>query len=460
MIKLIINDREITTDVSPTTPLVDFFRENQRLLGTKIGCREGDCGACTAIIGELVDGKVQYRSVASCLMPIINVHGKHVVTIEGINPETGLNPIQNAFKVHGGTQCGFCTPAFIMSLTDLALSNKDITMYNLESSVDGNICRCTGYKSIQKALEDLVSLLGKRDKKNPTKWLVKNGFVPPYFEEIEERLKSLDAKKLVCENPDYIVAGGTDIYVEEFDNVVKASNPLSVWDMPELKGIIVKDGKCDLGASTTIEEMRHDPELKKIFPKLEEYTKLHSSTIIRNMATLAGNFVNGAPVGDMTSIFMALDAVLVTDKREILLKDLYCGYKKTILEKREIVKRVLFDAPDKNSFFHFEKISKRRFLDISVVNSAMKIVVNKGVIQHVSAAAGGVGPTIIFLEKMCDFLKGQKLSNETFRRANEIAQTEISPRSRADYKRLSVKTQLFSHMSKAAPKDITLEALV
>jgi xanthine dehydrogenase small subunit len=152
MIRFILNNQEIGTDLSPGTTVLDFVRYHQNLKGTKIGCREGDCGACTILIGELVGNEVRYRTMTSCLMPLANAAGKHIVTIEGINPEDGsLTPVQQAMVDESGTQCGFCTVGFVMSLTGFCIDQTEKAPEMAVSAVDGNICRCTGYKSIERA---------------------------------------------------------------------------------------------------------------------------------------------------------------------------------------------------------------------------------------------------------------------------------------------------------------------
>lgn len=464
MISLIVNDREVCTDVAPSTPLIDFLRINQRELGTKIGCREGDCGACTVLIGEMKDGALVYRSVTSCLMPIINVNGKHVVTIEGINQPEGLGAIQERFLEHGGTQCGFCTPGFLMALTGFAMSDVELNYYNAIASVDGNICRCTGYKSITTAIKDIVEQLKKRDKKKPIKWLVNENFLPEYFATIEEKVKSLSPAVVDEAGATLFVAGGTDLYVEEFDEMITADKIKTLAEREDLKGIVIEGEVVTIGAATTVEEMRNSEMMTKVFPELERQSRLISSSHIRNMATVGGNIVNGAPIGDITVTMMAMDATLHIDnnglKREVKLKNFYTGYKTADLKEGEILEFISFELPGKETAFSFEKVSKRTYLDIAVVNSAMRLQLKGDSIDDATFITGGVGATVLSLDKTCEFLKGQKISNDTFRKANEIAQSEISPRSRAEYKRLLVKTQLFNHMSKAAPKALSLEALV
>ena len=163
MIRFILNEKEIATDLPSGMVLLDFIRYHQHLPGTKIGCREGDCGACTVLVGEIVDGHMQYESMTSCLMPIGNANGKHIVTIEGINFADELNPIQQAMADEGATQCGFCTPGFVMSLAGFCLSDKEATTQNAVAAVDGNICRCTGYKSIERAAGKVAELIKEKN---------------------------------------------------------------------------------------------------------------------------------------------------------------------------------------------------------------------------------------------------------------------------------------------------------
>src|SRR5436190_21672376 len=151
MIEFLLNNHLIKTDKPASTTLLDFIRYDENLRGTKIGCREGDCGACTILIGSLKEGKLEYMSATSCLTPLANAHGKHVVTVEGMSFPDKLNRAQNAMVECSGTQCGFCTPGFVTSLCGYALTCGKPDKESAISSIDGNICRCTGYKSIERA---------------------------------------------------------------------------------------------------------------------------------------------------------------------------------------------------------------------------------------------------------------------------------------------------------------------
>ncbi|HJS52189.1 MAG TPA: 2Fe-2S iron-sulfur cluster-binding protein, partial [Pyrinomonadaceae bacterium] len=222
MIEFILNDQDISTELPPGTTVLDFVRYYKNLKGTKIGCREGDCGACTVLVGELVGEDVRYRTMTSCLMPLANAAGKHIVTIEGINPADGsLTTVQKAIVEESGTQCGFCTVGFVMSLTGFCIDDNPKTADMAISSVDGNICRCTGYKSIERAAEQVCKQLTKGDKH----------FVPEYFARIAPRLANLKRlgtqaeTRAVASVPSDVlafVAGGTDVYVQRPDEIAES----------------------------------------------------------------------------------------------------------------------------------------------------------------------------------------------------------------------------------------------
>ena len=183
----ILNNEKISTALPPGMVLLDFIRNHQRLVGTKIGCREGDCGACTVLVGDIRDDRLRYRSMTSCLMPLGNAAGKHIVTVEGLNRKQ-LTPYQQAIVDQGGSQCGFCTPGFVVSLAGFCLSEEQPSCENAIAAMDGNICRCTGYKSIERAASLLVEALSTRDAQDPVGWLVANGFFTGLFHDHKRAL--------------------------------------------------------------------------------------------------------------------------------------------------------------------------------------------------------------------------------------------------------------------------------
>ena len=466
LIRFILNEKEVATALPPGETLLDFIRYHQHLMGTKIGCREGDCGACTVLVGEIRDNQLQYQSMTSCLVPLGNVAGKHIVTIEGINPGTGeLNPIQQAMADVGATQCGFCTPGFVVSLAGFCLNDEDASQENAIASVDGNICRCTGYKSIERAAVKVAQILTERNGEEPSRFVANKKILPAYFSTIKNRLQNFGNGQAVShdfsadsiQHP--IVGGGTDLYVQQHEEMTHADIRF-VFNDPALNGITQEGSQCRMGPSATVTDLKNSAIIKKAFPDFQRYAKLVSSTPIRNMATIAGNFINASPIGDFTIFFLALDAQLCLSdgkvKRELPLRKLYKGYKQLNKKPEEYIEQTWFELPAKNYLFNFEKVSKRTNLDIATVNSAILIIMNKEVMESAAISAGGVGPVPMYLEKTSAFLTGKPVTEELIHDAIEIAYTEISPISDArgtkEYKKLLLGQLIKAHFITLFPR--------
>jgi xanthine dehydrogenase small subunit len=312
--------------------------------------------------------------------------------------------------------------------------------------------------------------------------------VPSYFSDIAERLTNLAANpRSKIQNPKWIVAGGTDIYVQRPDEIAETDSSHLFYD-DSLRSITDNGVSVEIGASTTVTDLLESPVMQSIFPDLYKHLKLVSSTPIRNMATLAGNFVNASPIGDMTVWFLALDAdIIFNNGREMPLRKLYIDYKKLAKTDQEFIQAIRFRKPGEDFRFNFEKVCKRTYLDIASVNTAISLTVeatpgagwippalstadakkssppseggvaaasadgvvlsrvdHKIITAHVSC--GGVAPIPLYLKETSDFLRGQMVNAETIADANEIMQAEISPisdvRGSADYKRLLLR-QLF-----------------
>jgi len=468
MIEFILNNKLIKTVEHNGITLLDFIRENQQLKGTKIGCREGDCGACTVLTGTLQeDNTINYQSITSCISPLGNAQNKHIVTVDGTNLQNKLTTAQQAMTDNYATQCGFCTPGFVVSLTGLALKNTLNSYDDGRNAISGNICRCTGYKSIEKATKQVVDSLKKKDTSNSIQWLVDNQFIPEYFATIPKRLSKIKSKNKATKNVNYI-AGGTDIYVRHADTLAEESINL-LTPNSELTGISFYKDSCVIGAATTVTDLMYNNALQVYFPEIQSFLKLVSSEQIRNMATLAGNFVNASPIGDMTILFLALNSNITIKNNEgklrtIALKDFYTSYKVYDLQKDEIIVNITFEVPDSSHYFNFEKVSKRTHLDIASVNSAINIKTNGTNIENVHLAVGGVAPIPKYLHKTAAFLLHKEISIEVLKKANLVMQEEISPisdvRGSSDYKRLLARQLFFAHFTQLFPKKISLTELV
>jgi len=465
MIQFILNNRLIQTDKVASTTLLDFIRYDENLRGTKIGCREGDCGACTVLIGSLENGKTTYISATSCLTPLPNVHGKHVVTVEGLNLPEKLNQVQQAMVDCSGTQCGFCTPGFVNSMSGYALTCSEPTVESAISSIDGNICRCTGYKTIERAAAKVNEVLLQKDQKQPLSWLVANDFVPDYFLTIEDRLKEFQTK--YTSKGQVPIGGGTDLYVQKHDELHDMDMNY-LFDKKELNGISFDGNRCTLKSSATVTDLIENETLLNAIPNWYHYLKLLSSTPIRNIATIAGNIANGSPIGDFTIILLAMKAKLTLTNQEnvsrkVMLKDFYLGYKTLDKKADEIISEIVFEVPASRKF-HFEKVCKRQYLDIASVNTACTIATKGNTITDADMSMGGVGPIPKYLTKTSQFLVGKEITVATIKEAEQLLQTELAPISDArgteDYKRLLARQLFFAHFITLFPEIIKITDLL
>lgn len=474
MIAFVLNDRKVQTDLPPGTSLLDFIRYDQRLTGTKIGCREGDCGACTVLEGRLENDRLIYRSIVSCLTPIGNANRKHIVTIEGLNMER-LSPVQQALVDHNGTQCGFCTPGFVLSLTCHAMKTGEGGSLDEDSeaaiaSMDGNICRCTGYKSIERAAISLARLLQERDPADPMAWLVDNEFLPAYFLGVSESLKQLNATQ--AEEgyaPDHLImGGGTDLMVQRPEEIA-ASRPRWVIDREEMKGIRQDKDRIVIGAAATAGDIMESVLMAGLFPDIRQYFKLISSVPIRNMGTLGGNLVNASPIGDLSIFFLVLDAELMIknldngNTRTVPLRNFFLDYKKTDLQPGEAIITLSFPVPEAPFSFNFEKVSRRTHLDIASVNTAIFLNAPDGKIINCRLSCGGVAPVPMLLKQTGSLLSGKMITSASLAEAARVLQQEIAPigdiRGSAGYKRLLARQLFFAHFIRLYPEVISLKEL-
>ncbi|MBT3194208.1 MAG: 2Fe-2S iron-sulfur cluster binding domain-containing protein, partial [Verrucomicrobia bacterium] len=396
MIRFVLNRSEVTTDAAAGAVLLDVLRGEFGLHATKEGCREGDCGACSVLVGQRYPDGVRYRTAGSCLLPVGALQGVHIVTLEGLN-EGELSLVQQAIVDEGATQCGFCTPGIIIALTGFLLSSDALSLDDAYAAVEGNICRCTGYTSVRRAVQRLVERIALQEGNGVfrVEALVAAGQLPSYFLEVSEWLDGLPAVSSpdAAEGVAVTVAGGTDLFVQQA--AALRSRPLRfIGDEPEWRGIERRDDHIAIGAAVTVEELKQSPIMRCIFPVWDRALQLVSSTLIRNRATVGGNIVNASPIGDLTILLLAMDAALrifsPKGERCVSLDGFYQGYKQFDLREGEWIGEVILPEPPAEEVLSFEKVSRREHLDIASVNTAMSIEVSEGCISKARLSAGGV----------------------------------------------------------------------
>ncbi len=459
-IDFILNNDELSIDVDPLFSVLRFLREERGLSSVKMGCGEGECGACTVILGHHENGKMRYKSVVSCLLPVGELDGKHLVTLEGINGQ-GLSPVQKAFVDEGAVQCGFCTPGFIMSITGFFLSSKELSEKNILNAIDGNICRCTGYYSIKRGANRVLSEIApKVDEKNRISSLSENLVVPEYFNSIPDRLNKLKENRRKSGNNEtagkntLFIAGGTDLLTR--DTKSSGKDVVFVSGIKDISTISSDSEFIYIGAGAVVEDIIDSKILNENIPGIDDFMYLISSQIIRNRATIGGNIVNASPIGDLSVLFLALDPVLEIRSgsgiREVSFKEFFKDYKVMDLTEGELIFKIKVPLNQGNKFFNFEKVSRRKHLDIASCNSAACFYIEKKTIKKCDLSAGGVAPVPLYLKKSSSYLAGKEVNEKTIKSVIDIAIEEISPisdvRGSAEYKKELLKRLIKAHFDK------------
>jgi xanthine dehydrogenase small subunit len=392
----------------PTETLLDFLRLKRSLRGTKEGCAEGDCGACTVMIGRLRDGELEYETVNACIRFTGTLDGCHVVTIEALAHGDGkLHPVQKAMVDHHGSQCGFCTPGIVMSLYALWLQNPDPSTWQIEKALQGNLCRCTGYEAIIRAAR--AASMAARD----ADWLVKDrarilrslsGFSTRDRVELGEGAQKFvipanvdDFAEFYAENPNAtIVAGATDVGLWVTKQMRNLASLVYVAGLDDLRHITEADDHLSFGAGVTYSQAY--PILARHLPQLIELWDRIGGEQIRNMGTIGGNIANGSPIGDTPPAMIALGATLVLRKgaarRRIALEDFFVDYGKQDREPGEFVEAVELPYLAKGARFSVYKVTKRFDEDITSVCGAFNVIVGPdNVITSVRLVFGGMAGT-------------------------------------------------------------------
>jgi xanthine dehydrogenase small subunit len=392
-----LNGQPVEVDASPTTTLLDYLRHTRRLTGTKEGCDEGDCGACTvAMLDPHAHGGPRWRAVNSCLVMLGMVDGHQLVTVEGLAQGDRLHPAQAAMVDRLGSQCGYCTPGVVMSLFEATYRTDLDDLAKRDDQLCGNLCRCTGYRPIRAALDDVA---GQRPEDPFLGALANAEALAPVHHEAEGA--RFDAPTtatalvaLLAEHPQArIVCGATDLGLTLTKRKGTLPHLISVSRVPELAALSTADGVHTLGATVTLTDL--EAWAQTALPILARTLRFFGSRQIKHRATLGGNLCNASPIGDLPPVLLALDATLVLlgpeGERTLPIDQFFLDYRKTALRGGEIVKAIRVRSPASGAHVGSYKVSRRRELDISAVCMAAVVTTDaQGVVDHVRVAYGGM----------------------------------------------------------------------
>lgn len=449
-IRFCLNDTEIAvTEAGPDDTLLDFIRLKRKLTGTKEGCAEGDCGACTVLVGRLHDGALRYEPVNACIRFLAACHGCHVVTVEHLRgKDGGLHPVQQAMVDHHASQCGFCTPGFVMALYGLWMTNPDPGVVEIETALQGNLCRCTGYEPIIKAALAAARAGGQAmdalatERAEVVARLEKLQGVGADVSCAGQRaivpadVDALAAALLDHEKPT-IIAGATDVGLW----VTKQLRPISpgIFVGHLMKETRVTDAEIRLGAGVTYSEFV--PLVQDHLPEVASYVLRIGGWQIRNAGTIGGNIANGSPIGEMPPLLIALGTRIVlrrgSDRRELALEDFFIDYGKQDRRPDEFIETVIIPRPQAARIAAY-KLSKRPDADISAVAAGFLIRQDGGTITEARVAFGGMAGTPRRARAAEAALTGQPFTAQTFEAAAQAVATDFTPlsdwRASADYR--------------------------
>jgi len=409
---LLHNDKIQLQDINPNTTVLQYLRQHRQLNGTKEGCASGDCGACTVVIAQLDEqNQLCYQSINACITLISALQGKQLISVEALQQQQKLHSVQQAMVDCDGSQCGFCTPGFVMSLFALQKNSDTHDEQKVQQALAGNLCRCTGYKAINAAAEQALKS-NVVDHFDPLACdtiealkAIKQALPDSGHGRLNHRQQQAHSPKdlsslaqLLIDYPNaQIIAGGTDLAVEITQRARQFSHLISVQQVTQLQEYKVTDQHIEIGAALSLH--RCQALLAPYFHDFAELLERFASLQIRNQGTLGGNIANASPIGDTPPALIALDVKLVLRKgcnsRELEIADFFLDYRKTALQPSEFIEKILIPLPeqqiDSQWALKIYKITKRLDDDISAICAANFVRLNKrGEVINIRLAYGGM----------------------------------------------------------------------
>ncbi|TXL73856.1 xanthine dehydrogenase small subunit [Vineibacter terrae] len=439
-IEFILNGRPVVAaGISPAMTLLDWLRAEARLTGTKEGCAEGDCGACTVVLEQAAaPGRITCAPANACLVMMGQVHGQAVRTVEGLRGPGGApHPVQQVLSEGDGTQCGYCTPGIVMSLYAFATGGEPADPALMHDALAGNLCRCTGYRPIVEAMTAMTAVAQQPvvPDGGPAYAHAVLGTSQATFEGGATRFDapaSLDA--LLALRRDFpgawLLAGGTDLGLRVSHDRDVPDHVVHVVHVPELQVVSLERGRLRVGAAVTYARLLQylDPALAPVSAMIRRL----GSRQIRALGTLGGNVGNASPIGDTLPVLLALDAVIhlrsaARGQRIVGVDDFFLGYRRTALASDEIIEAIDMKIPDAGDVFHVDKVSKRRDQDISAVLGAYWLRIENGTVRTARLAFGGMAATPARARGAEAALVGQRWTAASVERAATALAGDFQP---------------------------------
>ncbi len=453
-ISFLLNGTPVTIDfaksgLKPSTTVLNWLRNDMHHTEVKEGCAEGDCGACTVVLASIAEegSHLEYKAINSCLLFLPAIDGKLLITSRGLSPEgesiENLHPVQKAIVEEHATQCGFCTPGFVMSLFAQYHKPEPSDDAEINNALAGNLCRCTGYDSIRKAARQVL-----QDKK------------PDLFDQTQHQLlgmlnhiQSTEMLDVECSGQHYlrphslsdalqarkafpqavVVNGSTDVALQQSKHFKHLPLILDISGIRELKSCNHDNDALHIGAGLSLEDLRL--RVKNLFPALSQILDVFASRQIRQVATMGGNIGSASPIGDTTPLLMACNATVKLassqSSRSMPLRNFITSYRTTALQADELITEIILPLPKDNEHVRMYKVSKRHDMDISTVSAAFRLQLKDNTVEDISMYYGGMAATTMSAEKVESLLKGKEWNEKTIHEAMSMLQHTFTPLSDA-----------------------------
>lgn len=475
MIRFMLNDQaEHISDLPPDTTLLNYLRENKQSTGSKEGCASGDCGACTVVIAEKKhdSSALEYKAINSCVTFLSALEGKQLITVEHLADKDGLHPVQQALVDFHASQCGFCTPGFVMSLFALYHQAGLPNRRDVQHALSGNLCRCTGYRPIIDAsinachnkkadkfdVEEASTIATLAELKNS-----KKGIPGLYLPQNRQELASLKARFPRAR----LFAGSTDIALEVTQQLKTFDHLISVNDIPELNRLSEEDTGIVIGAAVPLNKL--DDLLLKHFPFLNELHWRFASLPIRNQATMGGNIANASPIGDLPPVLLALNAIINVDngseERQIPAGEFFIDYRQTAMHADEWIASITLPYTSENSQARAYKVSKRMEDDISAVCAVFRIELDEqNSILSINSGFGGVAATPSEAPSLEELIGQNWTQKSTYALGRNILSKTFNPiddvRASADYRQQIIVNLWYRFWLETNPTTATIQTRV